>query len=118
MEAHGRRYADGGMRSPASVDLVAPLGLDEVVLVAPMASNARTAPHGLARRVESAALRREMSRTVDREVAGLERAGTRVLRVHPGAADLAEMGGNFMAPGRRLAALDIALHTVPGTLAA
>lgn len=118
MQAHGRSYADGGILSPASVDLVAPLGLDEVVLIAPMASNVHTDPHGLTRRAESAALRREMSRAVDREVAELERAGTRVLRVHPGAADIAEMGGNFMDPRRRLPALDIALHTVPGTLAA
>ena len=118
MQAHGTRFADGGIRSPASADLVAPLALDEVVLVAPMASNVHTDPHGVTRRVESAALRREMSRTLDREVAGLERAGTRVRRIHPGPADLAEMGGNFMDPRRRLAALDVALQTVPGTLAA
>jgi NTE family protein len=118
VRAHGRRYADGGMRSPASVDLVAPLALDEVVLVAPMVSNVHTHPHGLTRRLESMALRREMSRIVDREVAGLAAEGTHVLRVHPGADDLAEMGGNFMDPRRRLAALDIALHTVPSTIAA
>jgi NTE family protein len=118
MRAHGHRYADGGMRSPASVDLVAPLALDEVVLVAPMVSNVHTHPHGVGRRLESMALRREMSRTVDREVAGLAADGTHVLRVHPGADDLAEMGANFMDPRRRLAALDIALHTVPSTIAA
>ena len=118
MRAHGRRYADGGARSPASVDLVAPLALDEVVLVAPMVSNVQTHPHGLGLRLESMTLRREMSRIVDREVAALARAGTHVLRVHPGADDLAEMGANFMDPRRRLAALEIALHTVPHTIAA
>jgi NTE family protein len=118
MRAHGRRYADGGILSPASADLLVPLGLDEVVLIAPMVSDARTDPHGVGRRLESAVLRREMSRIVDREVRTLEVSGTRVVRVHPGAADLDAMGANFMDPRRRLSALDVALQTVASTLAA
>jgi NTE family protein len=118
LRAHGRRYADGGILSPASTDLLVPLGLDEVVLIAPMVSSASTDPHGVGRRIESAVLRREMSRIVAREVRLLEESGTRVLRVHPGAKDLDAMGANFMDPRHRLAALDVALQTVASTLAA
>jgi NTE family protein len=116
MRAHGRRYADGGILSPASADLIAPLQLDEVVLIAPMVSVGPVDPHGLGRRLESVGLRRGMTRIVDREVAGIERAGTRVLRIHPGAADLEAMGPNFMDPRRRLAGLAAALATGPASL--
>lgn len=118
VRAHGRRYADGGILSPASADLVAPLQLDEVVLVAPMVSVGPTEPHGAARRLEATLLRHEMSRIVDREVSVLEAAGTRVVRVHPGAAALEVMGGNFMDPRRRMPALEAGLDTVLGARAA
>jgi len=114
--AHERRYLDGGVLSPTSADLVHTLDLDEVVVIAPMASPAGTARSGLGGRAESLVLRRGMSATLAREVGVLRSVGLPVLTVLPGAEDLAVMGANFMAPGRRLAALDVALRTVPQRL--
>ena len=116
VRAHGRRYADGGILSPTSADLVQRLALDEVVIVAPMASPLGCAPKGFAQRVESIAMRRHMSRTLEREIKTLKSAGLPVLSVVPDEIDLAQMGPNFMDPRRRLAALDVALETVPAAL--
>lgn len=107
----GGRYIDGGAVSPTSADLVAGLGLDEVVIVAPMAS-ARTTGFGAER-----AVRAPMSRIVEAEVAALRASGVRVLRVHPEETELRVMGWNFMDPGHRIAALDAALTHVPVRLA-
>ncbi|CRK55997.1 FIG00996739: hypothetical protein [Alloactinosynnema sp. L-07] len=111
----GRRYLDGGVGSPTSADLVADLGLDEVVVISPMASTDGATVPGLGGRVEGL-LRRSMSRTLAAEVSTLRAAGTRVIQVHPTTAELARMGFNFMDPRRRLAALDAALTTVPARL--
>jgi NTE family protein len=114
--AHERRYADGGILSPTSADLVRQLDVDEVVVIAPMASPAGIAAHGLGQRLEALALRRHMSRILAGEVAQLRRMGLPVLQVLPGPEDLAEMGPNFMDPRRRLRALDVAAATVPALL--
>ena len=45
----GRRFVDGGAASTASADLVLPLELDEVVVLAPMASTGRIPARGAAR---------------------------------------------------------------------
>ncbi|MGW2050641.1 patatin-like phospholipase family protein [Streptomyces sp. NPDC001858] len=105
----GRRYADGGILSTASADLLATGGLDEVYVVAPMSSRTpgpRTGPG----RAE-ALLRRVMTRTLDAECAALRAAGVRVVRIEPTAADLEVMGGNFMDPRRRLTVLETSLRT-------
>jgi NTE family protein len=112
----GRRYLDGGAYSPTSADLLANHGLDEVIVIAPMASaNGESVP-GVAGRVERL-LRTPMSHIVARETAALRAAGTKVLRVHP-AEELRDLGANFMDPRRRLAALQAALRHVPVRLAA
>ncbi|MFF3937429.1 patatin-like phospholipase family protein [Streptomyces phaeofaciens] len=105
----GRRYADGGILSTASADLLVPLGLDEVYVLAPMSSSAPVPRTGLGR--AEALLRRVMTRTLDAECAALRAAGTRVVRIEPTAADLAVTGGNFMDPRRRPAVLETALRT-------
>ncbi|MEU1514523.1 patatin-like phospholipase family protein [Streptomyces sp. NPDC005811] len=105
----GRRYADGGILSTASADLLVPLGLDEVYVVAPMSSVAPGPRRGLGR--AEALLRRVMTRTLDAECAALRAAGTEVVRIEPTPADLEVMGGNFMDPRRRLAVLEAALRT-------
>lgn len=114
---NGLHYVDGGVASPASVDLVASLQLDEVVLIAPMASAGAEVGRGVLGRAERL-LRAPMSRTLDAEVAKLEGAGTRVIRVQPMSADLDVMGPNFMDPRRRLPALEASLRLVPERLAA
>jgi NTE family protein len=116
--AHGRRYADGGILSPTSADLVRQMSLDEVVVIAPMASAADGRTNGLAQRAESLVLRREMSRILAAETAVLRGVGMPVLQVLPDEDDLAELGPNFMSRSRRLPALDVALDRVPSALAA
>lgn len=88
----GRAYADGGIVSPTSADLVH--DVDEVVIIAPMASAHPGRRRG-AGRIEQL-LRAPMTRRLDAEVAGLEAAGVHVVRVDPGPADLAAMGPNLM----------------------
>ncbi|RJO72270.1 patatin [Nocardia panacis] len=105
----GRRYVDGGAASTASVDLLAGRGLDEVVVLAPMASAARipaTSPGHLLERQ----LRNRMSATLAAEIAVLRAAGTEVLFVGADAADLAIMGPNFMDGRRRAATFEHSLR--------
>lgn len=111
----GRRtYVDGGAVSPTSADLVLPLGLDEVVVVAPMSTAGGAKGRGLSRLER--VVRRAMTKRVDRELALLEAAGTRVIRVEPGEDDLEAMGFNFTDHRRRAAALASALATTPARL--
>ncbi|MCF3132695.1 patatin-like phospholipase family protein [Streptomyces olivochromogenes] len=105
----GRRYADGGIMSTASPDLLVSRGLDEVYVVAPMSSSSPVPRRGLGR--AEALLRRVMTRTLDAECAALRAAGTRVIRIEPAAADLNVMGGNFMDGRRRLTVLETSLRT-------
>lgn len=106
----GRCYIDGGAASTASADLLLPLGLDELVLLAPMASRALARPRGGAR-LERLALRNQMSARLDAEVRALEAAGTRVIRLDATDEDLAAMGANMMDGRRRLGTVETALRT-------
>lgn len=110
----GRRYVDGGAVSTGSVDLVAPLGLDEVVVIAPMTTAGGLPARGLDR--AERLLRNAMTPVLDREVARLASQGTRVVRIEPGAAELAAMGPNFMDLRRREATLDAARAALPTTI--
>ncbi|AHK33227.1 patatin-like phospholipase family protein [Rhodococcus opacus] len=112
----GRRFVDGGAASTASADLVLPLELDEVIVLAPMASTGRIAGRGAAR-VERLMLRNWMSAGLDAEIAKLEAAGTQVIRLDATAEDLAVMGPNFMDGRRRLATLEHSLVTTRAQLA-
>ncbi|QBJ95391.1 patatin [Rhodococcus sp. ABRD24] len=105
-----RRFVDGGAASTASVDLLARCGLDEVIVLAPMASRGRTKARGAAV-FERLALRNWMSAGLDAEVARLEASGTRVVRLDATADDLAVMGPNFMDDRRRLATLEHSLRS-------
>lgn len=109
VEIHGRRYLDGGAVSPTSADLLATYGLDEVVILAPMTSRGGAAGRGLSR-VERV-LRRQMTVQLDKEHRALADNGVRVLRIEPGADDLAAMGPNFMDVRRREATLATARRT-------
>ncbi|GAA2314343.1 patatin-like phospholipase family protein [Streptomyces hawaiiensis] len=107
----GRTYLDGGAVSPTSADLLVPLGLDEVVIVAPMSTSGGAPATGLCRLER--VLRRWMTRIVDAEERLLREAGCRVVRIEPGAEELAVMGANFMDTRRRAATLDVSLRTAP-----
>jgi len=106
----GRRYVDGGTCSATSVDLVAPLGLDEVFVLAPMASFSFDTPGSLVARLERR-YRRLVTRRLEREAAKVRAAGARVVMLAPGAEDLRAFGANLMDPRRRQAVFDTALRT-------
>ncbi|HEX2355267.1 MAG TPA: patatin-like phospholipase family protein [Micromonosporaceae bacterium] len=76
----GRRYIDGGVRSPANVDLAA--GFERVVVVAPIARGAGAVP------------------SVARQVRALG-PGSRVAVVTPDAAARRAFGNNLLDPARR-----------------
>jgi len=116
VEIGGRRYADGGVLSPTSADLALGLRLDELIVIAPMASRKpgrAASPFALAER----AVRAGMTARLDREIAALRAAGTRVVRIEPGERDLAIMGANFMDGRRRLPALAAAITHGPERVA-
>ncbi len=113
----GRRYVDGGVRSSTSLRSLASAGLDEVYVLAPMASILAGRPGRTTERLERR-VRRVITRSVLREAEVLRAAGTRVTVLTPGPDDLAAMGVNLMDPRRRRAALNVALRTSAATLAA
>ncbi|MFC9892235.1 patatin-like phospholipase family protein [Nocardia sp. NPDC127579] len=111
----GRRYIDGGAGSTASVDLLAAQDLDELIVLAPMASAERvpaTSPGHLLERQ----LRNRMSAKLAAEIAGLRAAGTEVLLLGATAADLAVMGPNFMDGSRRSDTFRHSLHSIRAEL--
>lgn len=80
---NGRRYVDGGVRSPVNVDAAA--GYDPVVVIAPLT---RAIGRGLSPAAQLAALP----------------AGTRSILVSPDAAALKAIGRNVLDPAHRAAA--------------
>lgn len=110
VEIGGRRYVDGGACSSTSVDLLAGRGLDEVYVVAPMASFVYDAPSGLVGRFERR-IRRSVTRRLVRELRKVRCAGVRVTVLAPGPADLEAIGANLMDASRRDTVLDTSLRT-------
>lgn len=111
----GRRYVDGGACSPTSLDLLAPLELDEVVVLSPMTSLDYDAPASVAARLERR-VRRLSTRRLIGEVKKVAATGTRVTLLGPGAEDLAAIGANLMDPRRRERVLDTSLRTSAAAL--
>lgn len=111
----GRDYIDGGVSSPTSADLLVDTEVDEVIILAPMASSQPDAPSSPLAKIERLA-RRYMTAIVDREEAMLKAAGKRVIRLEPNAQDLAAIGYNMMDPARRPAVFETALKTTQQAL--
>jgi NTE family protein len=115
VEIGGCRYIDGGVRSATSVALVAQQDVDEVWVLAPMASltaDLPWVPHlRLERRVRSL-----FTFALMREVSALRAIGVKVTVVTPGPEDLAAMGVNLMDPRRRQVVLDTSLRTSSSAL--
>jgi NTE family protein len=107
---NGRQYVDGGTLSPTSLDLLAGVGLDEVYVLAPMASLAYDRPRSPMARAERR-WRRLVTRRVLVDAEALRRSGTAVTLLGPGPEDLKTIGANLMDPGRRQAVLGTALRT-------
>lgn len=112
----GRRYVDGGVRSPTSLGALVRAGVDEVFVLAPMASLAPgRPPRNPLERLERR-LRALITKSLLREVRALRSAGIRVTVLTPGPEDLAVMGVNLMDPRRRRMVLETSLTTSAGTL--
>ncbi len=111
----GRRYVDGGACSATSADLLVKLELDEVYVLAPMASFELDCPLSPLARIERQ-LRRATTRRLHREVAKLRAAGTSVVMLAPGPDDLATIGANMMDPRRREEVFEISMKTSRASL--
>jgi NTE family protein len=111
----GRRYVDGGTLSPTSLDLLAGLDLDEVVVLAPMISFDYDEPPTVVGRVERR-FRRALTKQVLREAGKVRRQGTAVTLLGPGREDLEAIGVNLMDHRRRRHVLDTALRTTAQAL--
>jgi NTE family protein len=111
----GRRYVDGGACSPTSIDLVARLELDEVVVLSPMSSLRYDTPTAVAAKIERR-FRRLSTKRVLGEVKKVAATGTKVTLLGPGAEDLAVIGANMMDPRRREAVLETSMRTSTAAL--
>jgi NTE family protein len=115
VEISGRSYVDGGTVSIASADLASGLGLDEVYVLAPLASFASAPKSTVAVRFLRH-WRRPHTRQLVRELAQLRSEGTRVTVLAPGPEDLAEFGMNVMDEQRRRTVLETSLRTTRAML--
>jgi NTE family protein len=106
----GRRYVDGGVCSLSNLDLVAGKDLDLVVCLNPTSSPAEAMGGTPAERV-GAAMRAVSGRRLGHEAAKLRAAGTETLLIQPSREDVAGMGLNLMARGRRVDVLERARRT-------
>jgi NTE family protein len=113
----GRRYIDGGACSATSADLLARLQLDEVYVLAPMASFELDCPSSALARIERQ-LRRATTRRLLREAEKLRSVGTRVTMLAPGPEDLGAIGANMMDPRRRVEVFETSLRTSARSLRA
>ncbi len=112
-----RQYVDGGVCSPTSVDLLARLGLDEVIVLSPMASLSYDRPDSVTARIERR-FRRLSTKRVVGEVKKVAAHGTHVRLLGPGAEDLAVIGANMMDPRRRPDVFETSLRTSAAALRA
>src|ERR1039457_3488910 len=112
----GRRYVDGGVRSATSLGVMAGAGVDEVYVLAPMASVETDRPRKPHERVERR-LRWLFTLALMREANALRSLGIKVTVITPGPEDLAVMGANLMNPRRRTVVLDTSLRTSAAVLA-
>lgn len=110
VEIGGARYVDGGAWSSTSADLLAGRGLDEVYVLAPMASQIPDAPRDAGARLERR-FRRHVTAGLRRELRILADGGTAVHLLTPGPADLRAMGANLMDASRQREVLATSLRT-------
>jgi NTE family protein len=112
----GRRYVDGGIRSATSLGVLRGTDVDEVYVLAPMASTELDHPLRPDLRIERR-LRQLLTRALVRQARMLSAEGKHVTVLTPGPRDLALMGANLMDPRRRQAVLELSLRTSASALA-
>src|SRR5580692_9123834 len=112
----GRRYVDGGVRSMTSLDALGGTDVEEVYVLAPLASIETDHPLQPHLRMERG-LRQVLTHVVIRQAKALAARGKQVTLLTPGPRDLAAMGINPMDPRRRQAVLDLSYRTSAEALA-
>src|SRR6266567_524956 len=105
-----RRYVDGGVRSATSLGALAGTDVQEVYVLAPMASTESDHPLQPHLRLERR-VRQLLTHALLRQARALGAQGKRVTVVTPGPRDLAAMGANLMDPRRRQDVLEVALRS-------
>ena len=113
----GRRYVDGGVRSMTSLDVLAGTDIQDVYVLAPLASTETDHPLQPHLRMERR-LRQVLTQAVVRQARALAARGKRVTVLTPGPPDLAAMGINLMDPRRRQAVMELSFRTSAEALAA
>jgi NTE family protein len=113
----GRRYVDGGVRSMTSLDVLADSDVQDVYVLAPMASTEPDHPLRPHLRMERR-LRQVLTVILVRQAKVLAARGKRVTVLTPGPRDLAAMGINLMDPRRRQDVLELSFRTSAEALAA
>lgn len=101
----GETWVDGGMHSPSNADVLVRDRLDLVVVISPM-SVARPVRRRVGRPPVDLGVRMAIRQVLALEVRRLRRAGSRVVVIQPGRADLEVMGVNPM----RMTHLDEVVH--------
>ncbi|MGY1739572.1 MULTISPECIES: patatin-like phospholipase family protein [unclassified Blastococcus] len=113
----GRRYVDGGAVSVSNADLLVAEHLDEVVVVAPMAT-AQPDPRRSAAALLDARVRHHLTARLRWEVARLAADGTAVRVFAPTGEDLVAMGTSPFDASRRWTVYETAVRTTTAVLAA
>lgn len=120
VEIAGRRYVDGGVRSPSNLDLLAGLGLDLVICLNPTSTRAGGGAgiKGVNPLDRVMGLNRAASgRRLGSEARRVRSGGTEVVLIQPGSEDLAVIGRNLMSGRRRNEIIDTASRTVARSVA-
>jgi NTE family protein len=112
----GRRYVDGGVRSMTSLDMLGGTDVQEVYVLAPMASTEPDHPRQPHLQMERR-LRQVLTLALVRQARALAARGKRVTVLTPGPRDLAAMGINLMDSRRRQAVLELSFRTSADALA-
>ena len=94
---NGRRYIDGGVRSPDNADLAS--GYAEVVVLSPLGGRSETPAE--AGQFEGLRRPREWGVDLESQVEALRKQGSRLEVITPDAASRAAMGTNQMDPTTR-----------------
>ncbi len=110
VEIDGHQYVDGGACSATSADLLASMDLDEVYVIAPMASFAMDRPEHVIAKLERR-WRVQVTKRCLREVEKVRANGADVVVLGPGPEDLEAIGANMMDVSRRMAVLETSCRT-------
>lgn len=112
----GRRYVDGGVRSMTSLDVLGGTDVQDIYVLAPMASTEPDHPLRPHLQMERR-LRQVLTVVLVRQARALAARGKRVTVLTPGPRDLAAMGINLMDPRRRQDVLELSFRTSADALA-